>query len=91
MSPNAVGGGELRGLYTGDQINFGEPMTNAVSMRVHIDLHIADLLHGSQANELYSIHCKNRISFFLSPAGMSLTKHSLAGNNLILPDLGEFG
>jgi hypothetical protein len=25
-------------------------------------------------------HCKKRLSFFLSPAGMSLTKLSLAGN-----------
>jgi hypothetical protein len=29
------------------------------------------------------IHCKKRLSFFPSPAGMSLTKLSLAGNNLI--------
>ncbi len=28
---------------------------------------------------------------FLSPAGMSLTKLSLAGNNWIIPVLGEFG
>jgi hypothetical protein len=29
------------------------------------------------------IHCKKKLSFFPSPAGMSLTKLSLAGNNLI--------
>jgi hypothetical protein len=28
---------------------------------------------------------------FPSPAGMSLTKHSLAGNNLIISGQGEFG
>jgi hypothetical protein len=40
-----------------------------------------------------SLHCKKRlpVSFFLSPAGMSLTKLSLAGNNLIIPGQGEFG
>jgi hypothetical protein len=40
--------------------------------------------HGCQ-------HCKKRLSFFLSLAGMSLTKLSLAGNNLIIPTQGVFG
>ncbi len=31
------------------------------------------------------LHCKKRLSFFPSPAGMSLTKMSLAGINLIIP------
>ncbi len=31
-----------------------------------------------------------KIVFFPSPAGMSLTKLSLAGNNLIIPGQGEF-
>jgi hypothetical protein len=39
----------------------------------------------------FSIHCKKRISFFPSPAGMSLTKLSLVGNNLILPGQEDFG
>jgi hypothetical protein len=34
---------------------------------------------------------KKRLAVFPSPAGMSLTKLSLAGNNLILPGQGEFG
>jgi hypothetical protein len=34
---------------------------------------------------------KKRLLFFPSPAGMSLTKLSLAGNNLITPVQGEFG
>jgi hypothetical protein len=34
---------------------------------------------------------KKRFEIFLSPAGMSLTKLSLAGNNLIIPAQGEFG
>jgi hypothetical protein len=38
-----------------------------------------------------SLHCKKRLSFFLSLAGMSLTKLSLAGNNLITPREREFG
>ncbi len=37
------------------------------------------------------IHCKKRFEGFPSPAGMSLTKPSLAGNHLIIPVLGEFG
>jgi hypothetical protein len=36
------------------------------------------------------IHCKKSLSFFPSPAGMSLTKLSLAVNNLIIPFQGEF-
>ncbi len=37
------------------------------------------------------IHCKKRLAIFPSPAGMSLTKLSLAGNNLIIPAQGGFG
>ncbi len=40
---------------------------------------------------LDSVHCKKRLAVFLSLAGMSLTKLSLAGNNLIIPGQGEFG
>ncbi len=32
-----------------------------------------------------------KIILFLSKAGMSLNKHCLAGNNLIIPGQGEFG
>ncbi len=37
------------------------------------------------------VHCKKRLAIFSSPAGMSLTKISLAGNNLIIPGQEEFG
>jgi hypothetical protein len=37
------------------------------------------------------VHCKKRLVTFPSPARMSLTKLSLAGNNLIIPCQGEFG
>ncbi len=37
------------------------------------------------------VHCKKRLMTFLSPAGMSPTKLSLAGNNLIFPGQGELG
>ncbi len=40
---------------------------------------------------MYNIHCKQRFAVFPPPAGMSLTKPSLAGNNLIIPVLVEFG
>jgi hypothetical protein len=36
-------------------------------------------------------HCKKRFAILPSPAGMSLTKLSLNGNNLIIPAQGEFG
>ncbi len=36
------------------------------------------------------VHCKKRFAVFPSPSGMSLTKPFLAGNNLIIPVLGEF-
>jgi hypothetical protein len=39
---------------------------------------------------LYSTHRKKWFSFFSSPAGMSLTKLSMARNNLIIPGQGEF-
>jgi len=31
-----------------------------------------------------TVHCKKRLAIFLSPAGMSLTKLSLARNNLFI-------
>jgi hypothetical protein len=39
-------------------------------------------------NTLYTV---KKLLIFPSPAGMSLTKLSLVGNNLINPDKGEFG
>jgi hypothetical protein len=40
---------------------------------------------------IHIMHCKKRLLIFLSPAGMSQTKLSPVGNNLINPDQGEFG
>jgi hypothetical protein len=37
------------------------------------------------------IHCKKKFYDFPVPDGMSLPKLSLAGKNLIIPGLGEFG
>ena len=37
------------------------------------------------------LHCKKILAIFASPAGMSLTKLSLAGNNLIISGQEEFG
>jgi hypothetical protein len=37
------------------------------------------------------LHCKKRFVIFQSPAGMSLTKLSLAGNYKIIPAHEEFG
>ena len=36
-------------------------------------------------------HCKRRLSGFPSPAGMSFTKLSLAGNKVPSPNPGRFG
>ncbi len=42
--------------------------------------------------DMYSVHTvKKRFATFPSPAGTSLSKLSLARNNLIIPDQGEFG
>ncbi len=41
-------------------------------------------------NILYIHTVKKRLPVFPSPAGMSLTKLALAGNNLIIPGQGEF-
>jgi hypothetical protein len=37
------------------------------------------------------LHCKKKLAIFLFPAGISITKLSLAANNLIIPGQGEFG
>ncbi len=41
--------------------------------------------------QMATLHCKKRLATFQSPAGMSLTKLSLGGNNLIIPEEGQFG
>jgi hypothetical protein len=41
--------------------------------------------------KLVILHCKKRLAIFPSPAGMSLTKFTLAENNLFFPGQGEFG
>jgi hypothetical protein len=38
-----------------------------------------------KAKGLILLHCKKRLAVFPSPAGISLTKLSLAGNKLIIP------
>ncbi len=38
-----------------------------------------------------TVHCKQRLAIFPSPCGLSLTKLSLTGNNLIISGQGEFG
>jgi hypothetical protein len=37
------------------------------------------------------IHCKKSYSFFVPSRDVTIPKLSLAGNNLIIPDQGEFG
>jgi hypothetical protein len=37
------------------------------------------------------VHCKKRCAVFPSAAGMSLTKISLYGSNIIIPNQGQFG
>jgi hypothetical protein len=37
------------------------------------------------------LHCKKGLAIFPSPAGRSLTRLSLAVNNLFIPCHGEFG
>jgi hypothetical protein len=39
----------------------------------------------------FSLQRKKSFSIFPSPAGMSLTKVSLGGNNFLIPAQGEFG
>jgi hypothetical protein len=52
---------------------------------------IASYIYHTFADRMGRKHCKKRLSFFPSSAVMSLTKLSLAGNNLIFPFYGEFG
>ncbi len=46
---------------------------------------------GTEGEWEGKLHCKKRFVIFPSPAGMSFTKLSLDGNNLIIPVQGEFG
>ncbi len=48
-------------------------------------------LKDVQVWDFLPLHCKKRLTVFLSPAGMSMTKLSLAGNNQKIPGQGEFG
>jgi hypothetical protein len=43
------------------------------------------LLTAKPFNPRKRLHCKKRLAIFLSPAGRSLTKPYLAGNNFIIP------
>jgi hypothetical protein len=49
------------------------------------------LLLLTKTNFVINVHCKKRLSIFPSPAGMSLTKLSLAWKKQIIPGQGEFG
>jgi hypothetical protein len=48
-------------------------------------------LNNIRARLYMYVHCKKRLAIFPSPAVMSLTKLSQAGNNLIIPSQGELG
>jgi len=48
-----------------------------------------DTCLGLKMAGLNSVHCKKGLAMFPSPAGMSLTKLSLAGNNLPSPSPGK--
>jgi hypothetical protein len=47
--------------------------------------------HSAKSHQKIRVHCKKTLTIFPSPARMSLTKLSLAGNNLIITGHGEFG
>jgi hypothetical protein len=49
-----------------------------------------DLIHTRLDLIHTRLHCKKRLSIFLSPVGMSLTKLSQAGNNFVIPGQREF-
>jgi hypothetical protein len=69
-----------------------------MEMDQHSDVYCTELTPSRLANftkvailaNLCTVHCKKRFAIFPSPAGMSLTKLSLAGDNLIIPGQGEF-
>jgi hypothetical protein len=54
-------------------------------------LHIIGNFLFYKSMKQFLLHCKKRFGVFPSPAGMSLTKLSLDGNNLIIPVQKEFG
>jgi hypothetical protein len=48
-------------------------------------------LTGSAQQALSAASLEKKVAIFLPPAGMSIAKLSLAGNNLIIHGQGEFG
>jgi hypothetical protein len=59
---------------------------------VHLELRISPRIFEKIRNDLNGIlTLYKKVSHFLFPSGMSLTKLFLAGNNLIIPGQGEFG
>jgi hypothetical protein len=46
---------------------------------------------GRIKRPLKRVHCKKKFTVFLSPAGMSLARLFLAGNNFKIPGQEEFG
>jgi hypothetical protein len=49
------------------------------------------IIHPGMVSGLSELHCKKSLAVFPPPAGMSLTKLSLDGNNLNIPIAGKFG
>ncbi len=46
---------------------------------------VVNAMSAAFFRQVSTLHCKKRFVIFPSPAGLSLTKLSLAGNNLIIP------
>ncbi len=65
---------------------FSESAPKQTATGVHFQLYFPgqELGHTSVSISC-NIHCKKKLAIFPSPAGMSLTKLSLARNNLIIP------
>jgi hypothetical protein len=78
------------------QLLIGIPSDNLLLMLVNWPLYlIINKRRGSEMRHLTGykdkLRCYKRVTIFPSPAGMSLTKLSLACNNRIIPCQEEFG
>jgi hypothetical protein len=60
-------------------------------IKIIIFIIIIIIADGLKSLGVVYIHCKKRLAIFPSPAGMSPTKPSLAGDTLIFPQQREFG
>jgi hypothetical protein len=71
-------------LYTEKDIRKKNPLDACLIKSTLVEVNV-----NRSCSNIRNVHCKKRFAIFPTPAGISLTKLSLAGNNLIIPNQGR--